>query len=183
MPVTPDPEPTWTVPVDPAALYGPSEARIRSMINEMPRTLATPAPIAELLDVARQLFLFTIAEYRFGTLAVLLGFQAVEAALRDRLNSRASLDELIQKAAAADLLSDRTVEALNHGRRVRNEMSHPTYVSRFNAVMIRDFLAHSHRSVAELYPNTPSSHGSVDVPALMEEVKGTDLPNAGEPLG
>lgn len=29
-------------------------------------------------------------------------------------------------------------------------------LSRFNAVMFRDFLAHSHRSVAELYPNMPT---------------------------
>ena len=146
-------DPSWTVPLDNRSLWGSTPEQLDVEIAQFPVTAATPARPAELLRVARRLLLFTMAEYSFGVVAALTGIQAVEVALRIRLDRpRLRFELLIDMAATDGLLNAEARDVLHAGRKLRNLYAHPNDSTILSIPMVVGQVRTSHLLMAELYP-------------------------------
>jgi hypothetical protein len=83
--------------------------------------------VAEMLTVARALFVQSWWRYEFQTVAVLWSLMAVEAALRTRFPSqstRTTLAQLLERARDSGALNDEEFVVLGAGRKLRNSLVH-----------------------------------------------------------
>jgi hypothetical protein len=113
----------------------------------------TPASVAALLARSRQMFVDGYYTFDNFMDAVTRSLQAVEAALRVRLNAgqRPTFAQLIDRAEAEGLVGAEAHEVLHLGRRFRNDQIHATGLPALNPAMAAGMIGASHKLVAELF--------------------------------
>ena len=126
---------------------------LRGRTEKWPRSSDTPDGVAALLARSRQLYVdgyFTFENFMDATTRSL---QAVEAALRVRLDagSEASFAVLIDRARADGLVNDDVQEILHLGRRFRNDQVHATTMTAITPATAAGMIGASHKLVAELF--------------------------------
>ena len=126
---------------------------LRGRTEKWPRSSHTPDGVAALLARSRQLYVdgyFTFENFMDATTRSL---QAVEAALRVRLDagSKASFAALIDRARVDGLVNDDVQEILHLGRRFRNDQVHATTMTAITPAIAAGMIGASHKLVAELF--------------------------------
>jgi hypothetical protein len=126
---------------------------LRGRTEKWPRSPHTPDGVAAHLARARQLFTDGYYTYENFTDAATRSLQAVEAALRVRLDAgpRPSFAQLIDKARNNGLIDDRAHDILNTGRILRNREIHATTTAVLNPAMAAGIIATSHTLIADLF--------------------------------
>jgi hypothetical protein len=126
---------------------------LRARTDKWPVSERTPAGVAALLARSRQMFVDGYYTYENFMDAVTRSLQAVEAALRVRLDARESMSfaRLIEQATARGLVGDEAQEVLHAGRQFRNSQIHATSLPALNPAMAAGMIRASHKLVAELF--------------------------------
>jgi hypothetical protein len=126
---------------------------LQARTEKWPVSLQTPDGVATLLARSRQMFVDGYYTYENFMDAATRSLQAVEAALRVRLDAgnKASFDALIKRARKEHLLSEEACEVLDVGRYLRNKQIHATNLPAFPPVMAAQMIATSHKLVAEIF--------------------------------
>lgn len=126
---------------------------LRARTEQWPVSQRTPAGVAALLARSRQIFVDGYYTYENFIDAVTRSLQAVEAALRIRLDAGESVPfaRLITQAGARGLVGDETQDVLNAGRQFRNSQIHATDLPALSPAMAAGMIGASHRLVAELF--------------------------------
>src|SRR5258708_37716913 len=101
---------------------------LRARTEKWPVSERTPADVAALLARSRQMFVDGYYTFENFMDAVTRSLQAVEAALRMRLDAgpRSTFDQLIDRAQREGLVGDDAREVLHLGRKFRNRQIHAT---------------------------------------------------------
>lgn len=128
---------------------------LRARTEKWPVSERTPAGVAALLARSRQMFVDGYYTYENFMDAVTRSLQAVEAALRVRLEAggKASFDQLIKQAQARSLIGDEAENVLHAGRRFRNSQIHATSLPALPPAMAAGMIDTSHQLVTELFEN------------------------------
>ena len=118
----------------------------------------TPVDVARQLARSRQIFVDGYFTYENFIDAVVRSLQAVEAALRVRLNVGTSVGfaQLIDRAKALAVISEETREALHAGRAFRNSQIHATTMAMITPAIAAGMIAASHKLIADLF-DTPAN--------------------------
>jgi hypothetical protein len=126
---------------------------LRARTEKWPVSERTPADVAALLTQSRQMFVDGYYTYENFMDATTRSLQAVEAALRVRLDvgPRLTFDRLIDQAKARGLVDDDAHEILHVGRRLRNIQIHATTITVITPAMAAGMIGTSHKLVAELF--------------------------------
>jgi hypothetical protein len=127
---------------------------LRARTEKWPRPPRTPAGVAAQLARARQMFIDGYYTYENFIDAATRSLQAVESALRVRLDAgtRTSFAQLIDQARNKGLIDDHAHDILNAGRILRNQQIHATTTAVYNpAIAAARIIAASHALVAELF--------------------------------
>ena len=126
---------------------------LRARTEKWPRSPHTPDAVAAQLGRARQMFIDGYYTYENFIDAATRSLQAVEAALRVRLNAgqRPTFAQLIDRAEAEGLVGAEAHEVLHLGRRFRNDQIHATGLPALNPAMAAGMIGASHKLVAELF--------------------------------
>lgn len=117
---------------------------------------ATPEGVVTLLDMSRKLLAASVIHYEFAAVGVEKSLQAVELAVRIRLDAgkNATFVQLINRVKVEAGFADDDVEALITGRILRNRVfAHPTGAVAFPLVMCVDGIRTSHKLVGVLFPS------------------------------
>jgi hypothetical protein len=133
---------------------------LQARAEKWPISPQTPESVAAQLARSRQLFIDGYYTYENFFDAATRSLQAVEAALRVRLDagSRVSFAKLIDRAKAEGLVDDYTHEILHTGRELRNRQIHATTLAVFNPAVAARVIATSHKLVVELFESDCSHH-------------------------
>ncbi len=126
---------------------------LRARTEKWPVSERTPADVAALLARSRQMFVDGYYTFENFMDAVTRSLQAVEAALRMRLDAgpRSTFDQLIDRAQREGLVGDDAREVLHLGRKFRNRQIHATSLPALNPTMAAGMIGASHKLVAELF--------------------------------
>jgi hypothetical protein len=126
---------------------------LQTRTEKWPRSPRAPDGVAALLGRSRQLFVDGCYTYENFLDAATRGLQAVEAALRVRLDAgeRVPFAKLIDRALADGLIDEQVHDVLQGGRRLCNDQVHATELSYFNPAIAAMVIGASHRLVAELF--------------------------------
>jgi hypothetical protein len=126
---------------------------LRARTEKWPRSPHTPDGVAAQLGRARQMFIDGYYTYENFIDAATRSLQAVEAALRVRLDadSKISFAQLIDEAKKNGLVDDSAHDILHSGRIIRNQQIHATTVAVFNPATAARIIGTSHKLVAELF--------------------------------
>ena len=125
---------------------------LRTRTEKWPVSPHTPDGVAAQLTRSRQMFVDGYYTYENFIDAATRSLQAVEAALRVRLeaNSKTSFAQLIDTAKEG-LIDDHAWDILHTGRRLRNDQIHATATAVFNPAIAASVIATSHKLVADLF--------------------------------
>jgi hypothetical protein len=128
---------------------------LRARTEKWPRSPHTPDGVAAQLGRARQMFIDGYYTYENFIDATTRSLQAVEAALRIRLEagSKISFAQLIDQAKKKCLIDDSGHDILHTGRILRNQQIHATTTAVFNPAIAARIISTSHVLVAELFEN------------------------------
>lgn len=140
--------------VDELGLPMPMTAEVlQARTEKWPLSPHTPEGVAALLARSRQMFVEGYYTYENFMDAATKSLQAVEAALRVRLDAgpRPTFDRLIDQAKARGLVGDDAHEILHVGRRFRNIQIHATAMSVITPAMAAGMIGTPHELVAELF--------------------------------
>jgi hypothetical protein len=126
---------------------------LQARTEKRPLSPHTPDGVAALLARSRQMFVDGYYTYENFMDAATRSLQAVEAALRVRLDAdpKASFDTLIKRARAQHLVDEEACEVLHVGRYLRNTQIHATNLPAFPPVMAAQMIATSHKLVVEIF--------------------------------
>jgi len=126
---------------------------LRARTEKWPRSPHTPDGVAAQLSRARQMFIDGYYSYENFIDAATRSLQAVEAALRVRLDAdtKTSFAHLIDQARKKGLIDDSVHDILHTGRILRNQQIHATTTAVFNPAITARIIATSHALVAELF--------------------------------
>lgn len=126
---------------------------LRARTEKWPLSEHTPAGVAAVLARSRQMFVDGYYTYDNFMDSATRSLQAVEAALRVRLNAEKKVPfaQLIDQARVSGLLSDDAHEVLHLGRRYRNDQIHATELPALNPAMAAGMIGASHKLVAQLF--------------------------------
>ena len=126
---------------------------LRARTEKWPQSPHTPDGVAAQLSRARQMFIDGYYTYENFIDAATRSLQAVEAALRVRLDAGAktSFAQLIDQAGNKGLIDDPGHDILHTGRILRNQQIHATTTAVFNPAITASIIATSHALVAELF--------------------------------
>lgn len=126
---------------------------LRARTEKWPVSRHTPEGVAALLARSRQMFVDGYYTCENFIDAATRSLQAVEAALRVRLDAgpKASFDTLIKRARAEHLVDEEACEILDVGRYLRNTQIHATNLPALPPVMAAQMIATSHKLVAEIF--------------------------------
>jgi hypothetical protein len=107
---------------------------LRARTEKWPRSPQTPDAVATQLGRSRQMFVDGYYTYENFIDAATRSLQAVEAALRVRLEaeSKISFAQLIDRAKKKGLIDDHVHDILHTGRILRNQQIHATMTAFFN---------------------------------------------------
>jgi hypothetical protein len=131
--------------------------RLKQQAETWPVTAATPAGPAALLKTAREMFAHGFYVYEFVAASCSWAVNAVEAALKLRLEQQGSFRSLIAAAEDGGILQPGTGAALHAGRDIRNGFVHEGTQPVWTFGMADQALRTPHFIVAELYPDTPEA--------------------------
>jgi len=126
---------------------------LRARTDKWPRSPNTPANVAAHLARSRQMFVDGYYTYENFIDAATRSLQAVEAALRVRMDAgtKVSFAQLIDRAKSEGMVDDHAHDILHTGRRLRNSQIHATTSAVFNPAIAATVIATSHKLVAELF--------------------------------
>jgi hypothetical protein len=126
---------------------------LRTRTKKWPVSLHTPHGVAAQLARSRQMFIDGYYTYENFIDAATRSLQAVEAALRVRLevSSKTSFTQLIDTAKKEGLIDSYAWDILHTGRRLRNDQIHATATAIFNPAIAASVIATSHKLVADLF--------------------------------
>ena len=126
---------------------------LRARTEKWPLSPHTPDGVAAQLGRARQMFIDGYYTYENFIDAATRSLQAVEAALRVRLEagSKISFAQLIDQAKEKGLIDDSGHDILDTGRILRNRQIHATTTAVFNPAIAAGIISTSHGLVAELF--------------------------------
>lgn len=126
---------------------------LEARADQWPRTARTPANVTGLLDRTRELFIDGYYTYANFADAAVRSLQAVEAALRTRLDSSThqNFAQLIDRGYAEGLITDGARDALNAGRKLRNSSVHASAVQVWTPALAAEIIRTSHVLIAELF--------------------------------
>lgn len=133
---------------------------LRARTEKWPQSPHTPGGVAAQLARARQMFIDGYYTYENFIDATTRSLQAVEAALRVRLDAgtRTTLTQLIDQAKKQDLIDESAHDILHTGRILRNQQIHATTTPVYNPAIAAMIIATSHKLVAELFADTATAH-------------------------
>lgn len=119
------------------------------------------APVADMLAVARRLFVHSYFVYEFGLVAVVWALLALEAALRDCIETSesATLATLLDHARMRELLDAREAESLGAARELRNRLVHGRAHPAFTPGLVAELLASMHAAISNLYDRSGPARG------------------------
>lgn len=159
---------TWTFPADAVTtrmalkdagrfqdLIFTTPDTVDTLVAEFPRTQATPPDVASLLALAHKLLRTSIVHYEFAALAAEKSLQALERAVRIKLNAKkkSTFEHLINQLGADGIITEEQVDLLHGGRQLRNFFAHPATAPAFPVVMVTGILVTSYRIIASLFPD------------------------------
>jgi hypothetical protein len=126
---------------------------LRARTEKWPRSPHTPDGVAAQLSRARQMFIDGYYTYENFIDAATRSLQAVEAALRVRLeaDSKTNFAQLIDQARKQGLIDEYTRDILDTGRILRNQQIHATTTAVYNPAIAAGIIGTSHKLVAELF--------------------------------
>jgi hypothetical protein len=126
---------------------------LRARTEKWPRSPRTPDGVAAQLSRACQIFIDGYYTYENFIDAATRSLQAVEAALRVRLEagSKISFAQLIDQARDKGLIDDSGHDILHTGRVLRNQHIHATTTAVYNPAIAASIIGTSHKLVAELF--------------------------------
>jgi hypothetical protein len=126
---------------------------LRSRTEKWPQSSSTPDGVAAQLARARQMFIDGYYTYENFIDAATRSLQAVESALRVRLDAGAktSFAQLIDQARNKGLIDDNGHDILSSGRILRNQQIHATTTAVYNPAIAARIIATSHALIAELF--------------------------------
>jgi len=129
---------------------------LRARTEKWPQSPHTPGGVAAQLTRSRQLFTDGYYTYENFIDAATRSLQAVEAALRVRLDAgtRTSLAQLIDQAKKHGLIDDYAQDILHTGRILRNQQIHATTTPVYNPATAAMIIATAHRLVDKLFEGT-----------------------------
>jgi hypothetical protein len=118
-------------------------------------TRATPPDVVALLDLAHKLLRTSVVHYEFAALAAEKSLQALERALRLRLDAsgRVRFKKLIDRAAKEGLVSGEDLDLMDTGRELRNFLAHPATSAAIPLILVTGMVKNSHRLIAVLFPD------------------------------
>jgi hypothetical protein len=136
---------------------------LRARTEKWPRSPRTPDGVAAQLSRARQMFIDGYYTYENFIDAATRSLQAVEAALRVRLEagSKISFAQLIDQAKKRGLIDDSAHDILHTGRTLRNQQIHGTTTAVYNPAIAARIIGTSHKLVAELFEDTVTAQGGL----------------------
>lgn len=126
---------------------------LKDQASSWPTSASTPGGVADLLRISRKMFVHGFFVYELITVSAMWSFLAVEAALKLRLDSRATFAPLIKRGRELGHISEKTADRVDAGRELRNELSHPTEQIVWTLGMAAPVIAASHQLVADLFPD------------------------------
>jgi hypothetical protein len=131
---------------------------LQARTEKWPVSSHTPDGVAGQLARSRRMFVDGYYTYENFTDAATRSLQAVEAALRIRLEAgnKASFAQLIDRAKKDGLIDDYAQDILHTGRRLRNSHIHAITSAVYNPAIAAMVIATSHKLVAELFRRPPS---------------------------
>jgi hypothetical protein len=126
---------------------------LQARTEKWPVSPQAPEGVAALLARSRQLFVDGYYTYENFLDAATRSLQAVEAALRVRLDAgeKVPFAKLIDRARTENLVDDQTHDILHMGRRLRNDQVHATGMSYFNPAIAAVVIGTSHKLVEEIF--------------------------------
>jgi hypothetical protein len=126
---------------------------LRARTEKWPQSPRTPDGVAAQLSRARQMFIDGYYTYENFIDAATRSLQAVEAALRVRLeaDSKTNFAQLIDQARKQGLIDEYTRDILDTGRILRNQQVHATATAVYNPAIAAGIIGTSHKLVAELF--------------------------------
>ncbi|MGH3405390.1 MAG: hypothetical protein ACRDRJ_23290 [Streptosporangiaceae bacterium] len=126
---------------------------LRARTGKWPLSPHTPDGVAAQLGRARRMFIDGYYTYENFIDAATRSLQAVEAALRVRLEagSKISFAQLIDQAKEKGLIDDSSHDILHTGRILRNQQIHATTTDVFNPAIAAGIISTSHGLVAGLF--------------------------------
>ena len=124
-------------------------------VGSFPRTGATPADVVALLGLAHKLLRTSVVHYEFAALAVEKSLQALERALRLRLDvsDRVRFKDLIDRAAKEGFVTGEDLDLMDTGRQLRNFFAHPATSAALPLVTVTGMVKNSYRLIAVLFPD------------------------------
>lgn len=130
-----------------------SYAVLAARAESWPVSARTPDGASSLLARSRQMFADGYYTYENFADAAAKSLQAVEAALRIRLevSQRTPFASLIKRAHHLGLVDEHAQDILDAGRQLRNRQFHSTAQSIWNPALAAEVIRTSHRLVAELF--------------------------------
>lgn len=119
------------------------------------RAETAPTDVVALLELSHKLLRTSVVHYEFAALAVEKSLQALERALRLRLDTddRVGFKVLIDRAAKAGVISVEQRDLVDTGRQLRNMFAHPTTSPALPLVTVVGMLKNSHLLIAGLFPD------------------------------
>jgi hypothetical protein len=124
---------------------------LRARTEKWLRSPSTPDGVAAQLARARQMFIDGYYTYENFIDATTRSLQAVESALRVRLDAETSFPQLIDQARNKGLIDDNGHDIFNTGRILRNQQIHATTTAVYNPAIAARIIAASHALIAELF--------------------------------
>jgi hypothetical protein len=108
-----------------------------------------------LLDLAHKLLRTSVVHYEFAALAVEKSLQAMERALRLRLDAsdRVRFKDLVDRAAKEGFVSSEDLDLMDTGRELRNFFAHLATSAALPLVTVTGMVKNSHRLIAVLFPD------------------------------
>jgi hypothetical protein len=130
-----------------------SYAALKARTERWPVSPRTPEGVASLLARSRRTFADGYYTYENFADAAAKSLQAVEAALRCRLeeSQNPTLAKLIDRAHEQGLFDDAAKDILHTGRELRNRQFHATAQPIWTPALAAEVIHTSHRLVAELF--------------------------------
>jgi len=126
---------------------------LQARMEKWPVSSHAPDSVAAQLARSRRMFVDGYYTYENFIDAATRSLQAVEAALRVRLEagSKTSFAQLIDRAKNDGLIDDYTQGILHAGRRLRNSHIHAITSAVYNPAITARVIETSHKLVAELF--------------------------------
>jgi hypothetical protein len=128
-------------------------AELEHRLASWPVSSSVPSSVAEVLRVARSLYVRSLDVYEFSLVAVTWALMALEASLRlvAPTDTQAHQKDLIDLATARGLLTAEEADSVHQARKLRNLIVHGHLLPSFNPLAAENMLQAVHEAICDLH--------------------------------